>query len=213
MLYILQSLFLTQTLLLFEWVARFPGRGSASGTSPTAASSRTLGAYELIRRRVPRIIICDANADPRYELDSVADLMRKARIDFDADLQPIAPAEFAGPGRFPVDVATHLGTLEDLQPKTRATATSSAPRRSMRSLFRVTYHERRRGARCCSTSRRASPATRPSTSSRSTRGIREFPHEGTVDQVFDEAQWESYRGLGEHMAAPLVGRWFWDVPV
>ena len=32
---------------------------------------------------------------------------------------------------------------------------------------------------------------------------RAFPQEPTVDQFFDEAQWESYRSLGEHIAARL----------
>ena len=31
----------------------------------------------------------------------------------------------------------------------------------------------------------------------------EFPQQTTVDQSFDEAQWESYRMLGEHGASAL----------
>ena len=30
-----------------------------------------------------------------------------------------------------------------------------------------------------------------------------FPHEPTIDQFFDEAQWESYRRLGEHLGNRL----------
>jgi hypothetical protein len=30
-----------------------------------------------------------------------------------------------------------------------------------------------------------------------------FPHETTLQQFFDEAQWESYRKLGEHIARKL----------
>jgi hypothetical protein len=30
-----------------------------------------------------------------------------------------------------------------------------------------------------------------------------FPHEPTSDQYFDEAQWESYRKLGEHIGTEL----------
>ncbi|MGH7930489.1 MAG: hypothetical protein ACREQV_22180 [Candidatus Binatia bacterium] len=30
-----------------------------------------------------------------------------------------------------------------------------------------------------------------------------FPHETTLQQFFDEAQWESYRKLGEHIALKL----------
>lgn len=32
-----------------------------------------------------------------------------------------------------------------------------------------------------------------------------FPHEPTSDQFFDEAQWESYRKLGEHIAIGVFG--------
>jgi len=32
-----------------------------------------------------------------------------------------------------------------------------------------------------------------------------FPHESTGDQFFDEAQWESYRKLGETMIDRLLG--------
>jgi hypothetical protein len=32
---------------------------------------------------------------------------------------------------------------------------------------------------------------------------RAFPQEPTVDQYFDEAQWESYRALGEHIGSQL----------
>jgi hypothetical protein len=30
-----------------------------------------------------------------------------------------------------------------------------------------------------------------------------FPHQSTAEQFFDEAQWESYRKLGEHIAEQL----------
>jgi hypothetical protein len=43
----------------------------------------------------------------------------------------------------------------------------------------------------------------------------EFPHESTINQFFDEAQWESYRRLGEHVASPLFADpgWFWAIPL
>jgi hypothetical protein len=43
----------------------------------------------------------------------------------------------------------------------------------------------------------------------------EFPQESTMDQYFDEAQWESYRKLGEHIAGLVFatpkdpsGKWY-----
>lgn len=35
---------------------------------------------------------------------------------------------------------------------------------------------------------------------------KDFPQESTVDQFFDEAQWESYRKLGEHTAEQVLAR-------
>ena len=34
-----------------------------------------------------------------------------------------------------------------------------------------------------------------------------FPHETTADQFFDDAQFESYRALGVHIAEGTFGRW------
>ena len=33
----------------------------------------------------------------------------------------------------------------------------------------------------------------------------DFPHESTGEQFFTEAQWESYRRLGEHIGRRLLG--------
>ena len=43
----------------------------------------------------------------------------------------------------------------------------------------------------------------------------EFPHENTADQIFTEAQWESYRQLGEHLGSRVFAdpRWFWAIPI
>ena len=38
-----------------------------------------------------------------------------------------------------------------------------------------------------------------------------FPHESTADQFFDEAQWESYRKLGEHISKLFASDWFWKI--
>jgi len=36
------------------------------------------------------------------------------------------------------------------------------------------------------------------------RANEDFPHESTLDQVFDESQFEAYRALGEHVAGDLL---------
>lgn len=39
-----------------------------------------------------------------------------------------------------------------------------------------------------------------------------FPQEPTSDQFFDEAQWESYRKLGEHIGTKLCVLRDWNIP-
>jgi hypothetical protein len=41
----------------------------------------------------------------------------------------------------------------------------------------------------------------------------DFPHESTADQFFDDAQFESYRALGNHIAEETLSRWIQDPEV
>jgi hypothetical protein len=52
-----------------------------------------LGGDELIRRRLPLIGIIGADADPNYGFKDVANLVRKARLDFDAEITFLDGAE------------------------------------------------------------------------------------------------------------------------
>jgi len=53
------------------------------------------GMYELIRRRVPCIVGCDASEDPQGQLNALGNLLRKARTDFDADIRFLTTAQIA----------------------------------------------------------------------------------------------------------------------
>jgi glutamate/tyrosine decarboxylase-like PLP-dependent enzyme len=39
----------------------------------------------------------------------------------------------------------------------------------------------------------------------------DFPHESTANQFFDEAQWESYRRLGEHIGSQVLTTAIFDL--
>ena len=213
-LYALESLFLTQSLLLFEWVARYAGPWERFWNLSDGGFFESLGGYELVRRRVPRIILCDASADPSYEFGSLANLVRKVRIDFDASIEPFSPADYAASG-IPADALTWLGSLDDLRPQKDPKGNITGPSRKHAALFFVRY---------ASAPARRSVLLYMKASLSGDEGIdirhyhatyREFPHEGTSDQFFEEAQWESYRSLGDHIASSLVapGPWFWAIPL
>ena len=208
-LYVFQSFFLAQMLILYEWVARFSGPWERFWFISDGGFFENTGGYELIRRRLPRIIICDASADPTYDMGDFADLMRKVRIDFNAYIEPIEPADLEGLG-IPDTVIDHLGSLEDLKlPKDKNTSQKHA------ALFWVVYPDEP-GVFSLLLYFKTTVTGDETPDVLHHRAMHpEFPHEGTIDQAFDEGQWEAYRALGNHIAGPFASRgdWFWSVPL
>ncbi len=129
-----------------------------------------LGIYPLLKRKCKIIIASDAGADPNYQMEDLANLQRKARIDLginiDIDLIDLRPddktgytkAYFAkGTIHYPGEEET--GTLFYI----KTTMTGNEPEDLLG------YQ-------------RKNP---------------DFPDETTADQFFNEDQFESYRKLGE----------------
>src|SRR6266508_316412 len=134
LLYLFESWFLTQTLLLFEWVARYPGPWEQFWYLSDGGFFESLGAYELVRRRVPRIILCDASADPTYEFGAFANLVRKSRIDFDAEIEPFTDADYTA-AEIPIPVRAILGPLNELATPKDAAGNITGPSQKHASLF------------------------------------------------------------------------------
>lgn len=222
LLYLIPGFFLVQSLLLREWIARFSGPWSQYWYLSDGGFFENLGGYELIRRRVPRIILCDAGADPDYEFEDFANFVRKVRIDFEADIVPFSSAELA---EHAGNLANVIGTMNQLKPKFDATGKLTEAAERHAALFWVHYRTPSRGG--LTDPRRSVllyvKATLPETQTADVLHYQaahpEFPHESTTDQFFDEAQWESYRQLGELLATPLVqpergqtsNPWFWRI--
>jgi len=184
-------------------------------------------AYELIRRQVPFIIICDCGADPGGDFADIANLTRRVRIDFgaecaffrDDELQAFVHPDCLAPGvtwrtRNPEDgnsreeppaIAGRIGTLSDLHPRISA---SGDPKRvrAHATLARVTYPEKEGGVHPTSLLLLIKPGiTSDLTADLLNYQLAEplFPHQSTLDQFFDEAQWESYRKLGSYISELL----------
>ncbi len=129
-------------------------------------------AYELVRRGCRVIVASDCGADPDVAFDDVANLIRRVRKDFGADiridLSPLRPDPTTGLARQPMvagDIHYSDGSTGVLL-LFKPTMVGSEP-------AEVTQYERRNPV---------------------------FPHESTGDQFYGEAQWEAYRRLGEHAA-------------
>ena len=89
----LSHLFLTQTLVLSEAMARFYGPLRRYWYLSDGGHFENTGLYELIRRQLPFIIFSDATSDPNFIFDDFADAQRKARIDFGTEIVPFTAAE------------------------------------------------------------------------------------------------------------------------
>jgi choline dehydrogenase-like flavoprotein len=214
LLYLIPRLLPTQSLLIFEWIARYPGPWERFWYISDGGFFEDLGAYELIRRRVPRMIVCDAGADPTYQFEDLANLIRKARIDFDACVEPFSQKEMAA-SHIPDNVRDILGTLDELKPTTDANGNIIAVSKKYASLFRIRYETepKRSSVFLYIKAKITGDETADVTNYYATHP--EFPHEDTADQIFTEAQWESYRQLGEHLGSRVFADpgWFWAIPI
>lgn len=217
----LRRLFPVQSSLLDEWLARFPGVARPEWYLSDGGHFENMGGYELIRRRLPFIIVCDNEQDSEYAFEGLANLVRKARIDFGATIDFLersdldALVERNGGGRW-------IGTLADLRrgrrsredvldPVTRLERIRTDGERSSLSLAHAALARIRYSG---SASREGETGwllyIKPTLIGDEPVDVLnyharnpDFPQESTADQYFDEAQWESYRKLGEDIANKL----------
>ena len=78
-----------QTCLVNEFFARFHGPARRHWYLSDGGHFENTGCYELIRRRVSFIVFSDAGQDPGYQFADFANLVRKARTDFGAEIEVV----------------------------------------------------------------------------------------------------------------------------
>ena len=106
-------LFAVQSFLFDELLARFHGTAPQWWPLSDGGHFENLGGYELIRRRLPVIVIVDAEADPEYNFEGLSNLVRKARLDFGAEIKFLSEEELDR--SIPADLRKNFGTLEQLR--------------------------------------------------------------------------------------------------
>jgi hypothetical protein len=214
LLYLLPRVFLTQALLISEWIARYPGPWERYWYLTDGGFFENLGAYELIRRRVPRIIVSDAGEDSTFEFDALANLVRKARIDFCAEFTPFTQEEINL--HVPLPVRDLIGSIDQLKPTPgRCHDGGGTPTPQLGALFWVNYTSQP-GTRSVLLYLKAKLTGKESADVANYHATHpEFPNESTADQFFNEDQWESYRQLGEQLASGSFADpdWFWNIRV
>jgi hypothetical protein len=138
-----------------------------------------LGIYEMVRRRCGYIVVSDAGCDPQFTYEDLGNALRKIRIDM----------------KIPIDFEESFQSLV---------------KRSKRcAMARIRYSVVDGGGEdgyllyIKPMMRGNEP---PDVASYQT-DHKDFPHQSTADQFFDESQTESYRMLGVHTAHEISGGW------
>ncbi len=137
------------------------------------------GLYELVRRHCRYILVSDCGADPEVAFDDLANVLRRVREDFgveiEIDIAPLRPDAHHRSRQHAVVGTIHYNGIAGLD---KGTLLYIKPA--------LTGDEP------------------PDVLQYGTRNAL-FPHESTGDQFYDEAQWESYRRLGEHAVEQVLG--------
>jgi len=202
--YAAAAVFPAQGYLLDEFLARFHGPSARQLWNLTDGGHfENTGVYELIRRRVRFIVLCDCGEDHTYLFEDVANLVRKARIDFNAEITFLQRTELDQ--LMEKETAKLFGDLADF----RSRPNDRCPHQA--ALARIVYLD---GSAPPSHLLLLKPSLRgdePADLLDYQAKQPQFPQQSTMDQFFDEAQWESYRRLGELIAErvfappPLTG--------
>lgn len=185
----LAGLFRTQYYLACELAARFHGTRRGWQYLSDGGHFENTGIYELLRpeRRVALIVLCDCGCDADYRFKDLANLIRLARIDFGLEIvidtaaasDPVLGAVFGTQDDFaPGNEAAKVALLLNVHVAGQGGEPDTPP------VARIVLLKPRL------------TATAPADVRQYGAVNRDFPQQGTADQFFDEAQWESYRALG-----------------
>jgi hypothetical protein len=212
---VLRRLLPVQTYVLDEFLARFRGTAERFWYLTDGGHFENLGGYELLRRRLPLIMLIDAEADPDFTYVGLSDLVMKARVDLDAEIHFLDASELTE--LLAPDQLSRFGTLDQLRrgawedgkgpldgDKARQFDKADYERFSWRhaAIARVQYSEPAETTWLIYV-KATVVGDEPLDVLQYHRENPAFPHQTTGDQFFDERQWESYRKLGEHVAATL----------
>lgn len=150
------------------------------------------GVYALLAERCEFIVMADCSADPQYRFADLENLVRKARIDLGVDIRFQRPRAAGSLQAHP-----QFGGLADL---------ADAGAQACIALARVVYGGRRAEGLLVLVKPNVF-AGLPLDLQHFKRAEPLFPQQGSGDQSFTEAQWESYERLGRELGqrlAPLL---------
>ncbi|MFT3857159.1 MAG: hypothetical protein QM742_06580 [Aquabacterium sp.] len=195
------SIFKTQRYLSYEFRARFYGTKRVWQYLSDGGHFENTAIYELLRssRQIQQIFACDNGADPQYDFGDLGNLIRLAKIDLGIEITLADPASVRGDAQ----LRKVFGTPEDFG--RCAGETNSRPCQDdadTASPCALLLYARRPDNSCIQIIliKPQLIADAPADVRQYAKTHPRFPQEPTIDQFFDEAQWESYRALGYDQA-------------
>lgn len=193
-----KSAFRTQAFLIYEMLAKFHGLRREWQYLSDGGHYENTAVYELLRsqRDVKLIVVCDNGCDPDYQFGDLANLIRLARIDF----------------RMQIEVDEQITRTDSLN-RYFGTPTDFGKQQASNEKCALLLNVFRHGSKAAGKAPDCriillKPRLLDSMSvdlREYNRTHPEFPQEPTADQFFDEAQWESYRGLGYCIGRRIFG--------
>ncbi len=156
-------------------------RGRLVNLSDGGHTGDNVGLYPLFQRQCKVIIACDAERDPGLTFGSFTEALRHAYVD--------------------LGVAVDI----DLTMIRRDAATGYS--RSHCAVGRIKYPDRPDQESFLIYMKNSLTGDEPEPILNYQSANPAFPHESTMDQFFDDAQFESYRALGVHLAEYTFSRW------
>ena len=181
------------THLLDEMLATFPGSDDAHWYVSDGGHFENTGVYALLKREVDVIVVADCGADPKYAFDDLNNLVRLARIDFNAEII------FQQPDR------EHVATPDlDIAPFGTLAEIAASDSASFLVMARVKYASGKIGHLLVI--KPTMIGTLPLDLMSYKAGNAAFPQQTTADQFFDEAQWESYFRLGAELGSSFSAK-------
>lgn len=150
-----------------------------------------LGLYELIRRKCRVIIVSDAAADPNFQFGDLANAIERVRVDFGAKIRFDTKNNLGLDGLLPCSARIQSALSEKFKLADRSFA-----------LADITYDDKTEGKLIYIKTTLTGDLPADLYGYRSDNPS--FPDQSTVDQFFDEKQFEAYRELGYQLTWQMI---------
>lgn len=203
--------------LMLELLNKMTARETMVNLSDGGHTGDNLGLLPLLQRRCKVIVVCDGEADKNYNFNSFNNAVRMAyieeNIEIDIDLSKIVP-EKNKDGSYKLSKKSvaigkiiynpvkkgekkTTGTLIYLKSSMSENDTSECEEEFSMTDEKLPQDEAESSVR---EHKKHLPAHVINYKNENS----DFPHQTTADQFFDDAQFEAYRALGEHIAGQAI---------